>query len=66
MNQETKSKGSTIGAIILVIIILVIAVGFVYWLVQSETDSAQKMLDKGCIPLTANQYGFPTTYSCPR
>jgi hypothetical protein len=56
---------SNAGIAVFTIIILMIAAGAIYWIVQTGTDDTQKMLDKGCTPLTANQYGFPTTYRCP-
>ncbi|HKH86958.1 MAG TPA: hypothetical protein VKA40_10445 [Nitrososphaera sp.] len=40
---------------------------FFIWGYYEMWGEAQQMMDRGCVPTgTSNQYGIPTTFSCPR
>jgi Membrane-bound metallopeptidase len=60
-------RGMSTGKIILIIfLIIVISVIIVVAYSNYSYNTTQKYLDAGCEPLTANQYGQPSTFKCPK
>jgi hypothetical protein len=60
------------AAIFVVIMIIILIVAIFYWSYYNTMDKfdrawdeADKAMAKGCVPLTSDQYGIPTTYRCP-
>jgi hypothetical protein len=65
--HSTSDRGATIFAVIVVLLIIAGIVAFLFWGYYAMWAEAEEKMDRGCVPTgTANQYGIPTTFSCPR
>jgi flagellar basal body-associated protein FliL len=65
VSSESPKKNNTAVGIIIFVIILVI-IGAIYFIGLSQADEeTQRNLNRGCIPMSSDWRGIPTTWSCP-